>query len=108
MVVAGPTARRALALFDRVRSREAKNGRDVRHRIGVWFYETPSANQSGPVIIQKSFRQAIPTLLRLAAVAASLIAAPGPDGVLGAFLGALMLAIAASDLPSPATSFPTN
>ena len=30
-------------------------------------------------------------------VAASLVAAPGPDGVLGALLGALMLAIAASD-----------
>lgn len=30
-------------------------------------------------------------------VATSLAAAPGPDGLLGAFLGALMLAIAASD-----------
>ena len=30
-------------------------------------------------------------------VAVSLAAAPGPDGLLGAFLGALMLAIAASD-----------
>ena len=30
-------------------------------------------------------------------VAASLVAAPGPDGLLGAFLGALMLAIAATD-----------
>jgi len=33
----------------------------------------------------------------LAAVAASLGAAPGPDGLLGAFLAALVLAIAASD-----------
>lgn len=33
----------------------------------------------------------------LAAVAASLAAAPGPDGLLGAFLAALMLAIAAID-----------
>ena len=33
----------------------------------------------------------------LATVATSLAAAPGPDGLLGAFLGALMLAIAVSD-----------
>ena len=37
------------------------------------------------------------TLVLLAVVAASLLAAPGSDGVLGAFLGALMLAIAATD-----------
>jgi leader peptidase (prepilin peptidase)/N-methyltransferase len=33
----------------------------------------------------------------LAVVAASLLAGPGPDGLLGAFLGALMLAVAATD-----------
>ena len=42
-------------------------------------------------------RQTLLSLTLLAAVAASLAVAPGPDGVTGAFLGALMLAIAASD-----------
>ncbi|MGH6644446.1 MAG: prepilin peptidase, partial [Bradyrhizobium sp.] len=42
-------------------------------------------------------RQIILSLTLLAAVGASLVAAPGPDGMLGAFLGALMLAIAISD-----------
>jgi leader peptidase (prepilin peptidase)/N-methyltransferase len=42
-------------------------------------------------------RQAVISLMLLAVVGVSLVAAPGPDGVLGAFLGALMLAIAASD-----------
>jgi len=42
-------------------------------------------------------RQAVLGLMLLAMVGISLTAAPGPDGVLGAFLGALMLAIAASD-----------
>jgi leader peptidase (prepilin peptidase)/N-methyltransferase len=42
-------------------------------------------------------RQAILGLTLLAAIAASLIAAPGPDGLLGAFLAALMLAIAVTD-----------
>jgi leader peptidase (prepilin peptidase)/N-methyltransferase len=49
------------------------------------------------VVIKGPFRQAILILTLLAMVAASLIAAPGPDGLLGAFLGALMLAIAATD-----------
>jgi leader peptidase (prepilin peptidase)/N-methyltransferase len=49
------------------------------------------------VIIQPTARQAVLSLVLLAVVAVSLVAAPGPDGVLGAFLGALMLAIAASD-----------
>ena len=49
------------------------------------------------MIIQGPFRQAILSLTLLAVAAASLVAAPGPDGLLGAFLGALMLAIAASD-----------
>ncbi len=49
------------------------------------------------MIIRSTARQALPGLLLLAVVAASLAAAPGLDGVLGAFLGALMLAIAASD-----------
>jgi len=42
-------------------------------------------------------RPALFSLTLLAAVATSLAAAPGPDGLSGAFLGALMLAIAASD-----------
>ena len=42
-------------------------------------------------------RPALLSLTLLAVVAVSLAAAPGPDGLLGAFLGALMLAIAASD-----------
>jgi leader peptidase (prepilin peptidase)/N-methyltransferase len=37
------------------------------------------------------------SLILLAAVGASLLAAPGPDGLLGAFLAALMLAIAIID-----------
>jgi leader peptidase (prepilin peptidase)/N-methyltransferase len=49
------------------------------------------------VIVQNSFRKAIPSLLLVAAVVASLIAAPGPDGLAGALLGALMLAIAVTD-----------
>ena len=42
-------------------------------------------------------RPALLSLTLLAVVAVSLAAAPGPEGLLGAFLGALMLAIAASD-----------
>jgi len=49
------------------------------------------------VIVQNSFHQAILSLLLVAAVAASLLAAPGPDGLAGALLGALMLAIAITD-----------
>ncbi|MEH2561437.1 A24 family peptidase [Bradyrhizobium sp. AZCC 2289] len=49
------------------------------------------------MIVQSTGRQALLGLMLLAAVGVSLTAAPGLDGVLGAFLGALMLAIAASD-----------
>ena len=49
------------------------------------------------MIIHGPFRQAILSLALLAIAAASLVVAPGPDGLLGAFLGALMLAVAASD-----------
>jgi leader peptidase (prepilin peptidase)/N-methyltransferase len=49
------------------------------------------------VIIGSASRQFILSLTLLTAVGASLAAAPGPEGVLGAFLGALMLAIAISD-----------
>jgi leader peptidase (prepilin peptidase)/N-methyltransferase len=49
------------------------------------------------VIAQNAFRQAIPSLLLVAAVVASLAAAPGPDGLAGALLGGLMLAIAVTD-----------
>jgi leader peptidase (prepilin peptidase)/N-methyltransferase len=49
------------------------------------------------VMIRSTGRQALLSLTLLAAVAASLAVAPGPDGVLGAFLAALVLAIAASD-----------
>ncbi len=56
--------------------------------------------------IHRSSRQIFLSLVLLAAVGASLVAAPGPDGLLGAFLAALMLAIAIID--SDATSFRTN
>jgi leader peptidase (prepilin peptidase)/N-methyltransferase len=49
------------------------------------------------VMIRAAAQQALLSLTLLAAVAASLVVAPGPDGVLGAFLAALALAIAASD-----------
>jgi leader peptidase (prepilin peptidase)/N-methyltransferase len=49
------------------------------------------------VTIGSAGRQATLGLTLLAAVGASLAAAPGPEGVLGAFLGALMLGIASSD-----------
>jgi leader peptidase (prepilin peptidase)/N-methyltransferase len=42
-------------------------------------------------------QQALRACALLAVVATSLIAAPGPDGLLGAVLGALMLAIAVTD-----------
>lgn len=42
-------------------------------------------------------RQVVLSLVLLATVIASLLAAPGPDGLLGAFLSALMLAIALID-----------
>jgi hypothetical protein len=42
-------------------------------------------------------RQILLSLTLLAAVVTSLVAAPGPDGLMGALLAALMLAIAASD-----------
>jgi leader peptidase (prepilin peptidase)/N-methyltransferase len=44
-----------------------------------------------------SSRQLLPSLALVLGVAASLVAAPGPDGLMGAFLAALMLAIAAAD-----------
>jgi leader peptidase (prepilin peptidase) / N-methyltransferase len=46
---------------------------------------------------RRAGRQTLLCLTLLAAVLASLIAAPGPDGLMGALLAALMLAIAASD-----------
>jgi len=49
------------------------------------------------VVTGSTGRPALLSLTLLAVVAVSLAAAPGPDGLLGAFLGALMLAIAASD-----------
>ena len=50
----------------------------------------------GPVIGGPG-RQVFLSFALLAAVAGSLLAAPGPDGLLGAFLAALMLAIAIID-----------
>jgi leader peptidase (prepilin peptidase)/N-methyltransferase len=47
--------------------------------------------------MEHELRKVGTSLLLVAVVAVSLVAAPGPDGVLGAFLGALMLAIAVSD-----------
>ena len=52
------------------------------------------------MIDASGIRAALPSLLRFAAVAAvgaSLVASPGPDGLFGAFLGLLMIAIAAID-----------
>ena len=49
------------------------------------------------VTIGSTGRQVLLSLTLLAAVAASLATAPGLDGVLGAFLAALVLAIAVSD-----------
>jgi leader peptidase (prepilin peptidase)/N-methyltransferase len=49
-----------------------------------------------PVIGERG-RQVFLSLAFLAAVAASLVAAPGPDGLSGAFLATLMLAIAVID-----------
>src|SRR6478752_4642845 len=46
------------------------------------------------VTIGSTGRQSLLSLTLLLAVAASLVAAPGPEGLLGAFLGALVLAIA--------------
>jgi leader peptidase (prepilin peptidase)/N-methyltransferase len=48
-------------------------------------------------VIGSPGRQAAVSFLLLAMVVASLVAAPGPDGLLGAFLAALMLAIALVD-----------
>jgi len=48
-------------------------------------------------VIDGPVRQAVLCLALLAAVVGSLAAAPGPDGLLGAFLAALMLAIAIVD-----------
>jgi leader peptidase (prepilin peptidase) / N-methyltransferase len=47
--------------------------------------------------ISASGRQILLSLALLAAVAASLVAAPGLEGLLGALLAALMLAIAVTD-----------
>jgi leader peptidase (prepilin peptidase) / N-methyltransferase len=49
------------------------------------------------VTIGSTGRQTLLSLTLLAAVAVSLAVAPGPDGVLGAFLAALVLTIAVSD-----------
>lgn len=48
-------------------------------------------------MIDPPLRTAFPALALLASVAGSLVAAPGPDGLYGAFLAALMLATAVSD-----------
>jgi leader peptidase (prepilin peptidase)/N-methyltransferase len=47
--------------------------------------------------ISASGREVLLSFALLTAVAASLVAAPGPDGLLGALLAALMLAIAVTD-----------
>jgi leader peptidase (prepilin peptidase)/N-methyltransferase len=49
------------------------------------------------VVGRSTGRQAVLCLTLIAAVVVSLIAAPGPDGLMGALLAALMLAVAASD-----------
>jgi leader peptidase (prepilin peptidase)/N-methyltransferase len=52
---------------------------------------------TGASSIPTSSRQLLLSLSLLAAVAASLVAAPGADAVLGGFLAAMMLAIAVTD-----------
>ncbi len=47
--------------------------------------------------MEHELRKVGTSLLLVAAVVASLVAAPGPDGLLGALLGALMLAISVTD-----------
>ena len=49
------------------------------------------------MVPQSKGRQAVLSLTLLTAVAASLIAAPGADGLFGALLAALMLAVAIAD-----------
>jgi leader peptidase (prepilin peptidase)/N-methyltransferase len=49
------------------------------------------------VIGKSGLQQSVASLTLLAAVAGSLVAAPGLDGLFGAFLAALMLAIATAD-----------
>jgi leader peptidase (prepilin peptidase) / N-methyltransferase len=48
-------------------------------------------------VVRRQVRQAVLSLALMAAVTGSLLAAPGPDGLLGAWLAALMLAIAVID-----------
>lgn len=48
-------------------------------------------------MIDRAFRDIVPALALPAAAVGSLLAAPGPDGLCGALLAALMLAIAVSD-----------
>ncbi|MEA2913075.1 MAG: leader peptidase (prepilin peptidase) / N-methyltransferase [Bradyrhizobium sp.] len=48
-------------------------------------------------MVHRQVRQAVLSLALMAAVTGSLLAAPGPDGLLGAWLAALMLAIAVID-----------
>lgn len=48
-------------------------------------------------VIRGPLRKFLLSFVLLAMVIASLVAAPGPDGLLGAFLSALMLAIALAD-----------
>ena len=48
-------------------------------------------------LVDEPGRQAALSFALLAMVGASLVVAPGPDGLLGAFLAALMLAIATTD-----------
>lgn len=52
---------------------------------------------TGGPVIGEARRQVVVSLALIAAVVGSLVAAPGPDGLLGAFLGGLMLAIAIID-----------
>jgi leader peptidase (prepilin peptidase) / N-methyltransferase len=59
---------------------------------------TKYAQKIASVVATSAGRQILLSLTLLAAVIASLAAAPGPDGLMGALLAALMLAIAASDI----------
>jgi leader peptidase (prepilin peptidase) / N-methyltransferase len=50
------------------------------------------------VVSESKDRQSVLSLMLLTAVVTSLAAAPGPDGLFGAFLAALMLAVAITDV----------
>jgi leader peptidase (prepilin peptidase) / N-methyltransferase len=68
------------------------------HRFDAFSRGWPDSTQpENAAVIVRPVRHAVLGLVLLAAVAGSLFAAPGPDGLFGALLAALMLAIAVID-----------